>query len=196
MLSPQRRAPNPVGGTRSSRHHRAGRHSLLAARPCRARFPRGRVLAIRSNQGSGLAPQAKCDRTFSERVSFAADRSDARRLHVGHRRTSLSGSARHRAPDAAIVAGAPFHDGGDRDLRLPRRVADTRRVGHLFSSDNRPRTWRGLAGLSYSAKSTLILRFAFRGISHPPYKEYTEGISGPFRILIHSAMAPRPEPET
>ena len=62
-------------------------------------------------------------------------------------------------PDADIGGGAPFHDGGDRDLRLPRRVANAWRVGHLFSSDSRPRTWRGIAGSSYGAKSTVIFRF-------------------------------------
>ena len=101
------------GGSRSSLDRRAGRHSLLAARSCRACFPGGRVLAIRPNQGCGLAPQAECGRAFSERVSIAADRSDARRLYVGHRRTSLSCSARYRVPDANIGGGAPFHDGGD-----------------------------------------------------------------------------------
>src|SRR5262249_56252225 len=86
-----------------------------------AGLPRRRILAIGPDKGRRLAPQAKCDRAISERLSAATDRSDGRRLRIRVQRTSLSNLAGPWAGDAICRIGPAIDDRGHRDFRLSRR---------------------------------------------------------------------------
>src|SRR5215510_9571214 len=117
---------------RSADSWRAELHSVLADRAFSSGLPRRRVLAIGPDKGRWLAPQAKCDRAISERLSAATDRSDGRRLRIRVQRTSLSNLAGPRAGDAICRIGAAIDDRGHRDFRLSGRLADSWSVGHVF----------------------------------------------------------------
>src|SRR5215831_3686146 len=117
---------------RSEDSWRAELHSILADRAFSSGLPRRRVLAIGPDKGRRLAPQARCDRAISERLSAATDRSDGCRLRIRVQRTSLSNLAGPRAGDAICRIGAAIDDRGHRDFRLSRRLADSWSVGHVF----------------------------------------------------------------
>src|SRR5262245_62080972 len=117
---------------RSADSWRAELHSVLADRAFSSSLSRRRVLAIGPDKGRRLAPQARCDRAISERLSAATDRSDGRCLRIRVQRTSLSNLAGPRAGDAICCIGAAIDDRGHRDFRLSRRLADSWSVGHVF----------------------------------------------------------------
>src|SRR5262249_38616911 len=95
---------------RSADSWRAELHSVLADRAFSSSLPRRRVLAIGPDKGRRLAPQARCDRAISERLSATTDRSDGRCLRIRVQRTSLSNLAGPRAGDAICCIGAAIDD--------------------------------------------------------------------------------------
>jgi len=76
--------------------------------------------------------------------------------------------------------GALSDDRGDRDLCLPGRLADPRCLGHLFSSRDRARAGRGLAGLSDRAS----FQGGFKpGVTHLPFSakfDFAFDVATPF----------------
>ena len=91
---------------------------------------------------AGCQLEAQRHRAVRQRVSAAADRSRGRRVCSRGRRAPVPDSAGDRTGVAIFGDGAAGHDHGDRDLRLPRRLADSRRMGGLLSGGDRARTGR------------------------------------------------------